>query len=114
VDPAPTGSEVLFRSLTKPSRIEDIGRNVDTTTTRDIANLGAAPGNLTLQQAINLRTALGDEWERSKDPTSSHFLDPARREPGDAISRRFADLGQKRIWDYRNKKSEASYDIPKL
>jgi hypothetical protein len=91
--------------------MEDVGHNVSPAARKVIAKLGSVPPSLTLEEAIALRTALGDAWARANDSRSAYVLNSARQELGKSIGDRFEKLGQGKAWDYRNRKFEASYDI---
>jgi hypothetical protein len=93
--------------------LEDVGySNVPKPVQAAIARIGAGPTNMTLEEAVKLRTAFGDAAAKaSGNPKSYYVLSAAREALNPAIEARFGELGQAKAWNYYNKKFTAAYDI---
>lgn len=92
--------------------MQKVGFRVGPDTAKAISKLGKAPRNLTLEEAMNLRTGLGDSLAKAKDAESRMVLGAAREELDESIGQRFEQLiGNRKPWNYRNAKFAASYNI---
>lgn len=107
------GSIPTTPALTKSlDALDKVGYRVSPAARQAIARIGRAPRDLTLKEAMDLRTTLGDAWAKASDAESRMVLDNAQRELSDSIGDRFRTLiGNTKPWDYRNAKFTASYNI---